>query len=52
MPFGNHRGPHSIRINDEWHVCFVRTDKGPTNVEIVDYHGSRNFSFPTAHASG
>jgi proteic killer suppression protein len=31
-------GQHSIRINDQWRVCFVWTDSGPTNVEIVDYH--------------
>jgi plasmid maintenance system killer protein len=29
---------HSIRINDQWRVCFVWTDNGPMNVEIVDYH--------------
>jgi proteic killer suppression protein len=31
-------GQHSIRINDQWRVCFVWTDEGPKNVEIVDYH--------------
>lgn len=31
-------GQHSIRINDQWRVCFVWTDAGPKNVEIVDYH--------------
>ena len=31
-------GQHSIRINDQWRICFVWTDEGPTNVEIVDYH--------------
>ncbi len=31
-------GQHSIRINDQWRVCFLWTDAGPTNVEIVDYH--------------
>jgi toxin HigB-1 len=31
-------GQHSIRVNDKWRVCFVWTDLGPTNVEIVDYH--------------
>lgn len=35
---GNRKGQHSIRINDQWRLCFVWTDKGPTNVEIVDYH--------------
>lgn len=31
-------GQHSIRINDQWRVCFVWTPQGPSNVEIVDYH--------------
>lgn len=31
-------GQHSIRINDQWRVCFVWTEQGPENVEIVDYH--------------
>ena len=35
---GNRSGQHSIRVNDQWRVCFVWTDGGPTNVEIVDYH--------------
>lgn len=29
---------HSIRINDQWRLCFVWTRSGPTNVEITDYH--------------
>lgn len=32
------KGQHSIRINDQWRVCFVWSAAGPTNVEIVDYH--------------
>ena len=32
------KGQHSIRINDQWRVCFVWTAAGPKNVEIVDYH--------------
>ena len=32
------KGQHSIRINEQWRVCFVWTAEGPTNVEIVDYH--------------
>jgi len=32
------RGQHSIRINDQWRICFVWTDAGPDDVEIVDYH--------------
>jgi proteic killer suppression protein len=31
-------GQHSIRINDQWRVCFVWSESGPVNVEIVDYH--------------
>lgn len=34
----NRRGQHSIRINDQWRICFVWGAKGPENVEIVDYH--------------
>jgi len=32
------KGQHSIRINDQWRVCFRWTKEGPVNVEIVDYH--------------
>ena len=32
------KGQHSIRINDQWRVCFVWTENGAGNVEIVDYH--------------
>ena len=35
---GDRKGQHSIRINDQWRVCFEWTDKGPQGVEIVDYH--------------
>ena len=35
---GNRKGQHSIRINDQWRVCFVWAADGPKNVEIVDYH--------------
>ncbi len=31
-------GQHSIRINDQYRICFVWTEKGPSVVEIVDYH--------------
>ncbi len=31
-------GQHSIRINDQWRICFVWTEGGPSHVEIVDYH--------------
>ena len=32
------KGQHSIRINDQWRVCFRWTAAGPTDVEICDYH--------------
>ena len=32
------KGQHSIRINDQWRVCFVWTKTGPDAVEIIDYH--------------
>lgn len=32
------KGQHSIRINDQWRLCFRWTTNGPENVEIVDYH--------------
>ena len=32
------QGQHSIRINDQWRICFVWDDGGPRDVEIVDYH--------------
>ncbi len=35
---GDRQGQHSIRVNDQWRVCFVWTDAGPTDVQIVDYH--------------
>lgn len=35
---GDRAGQHSIRVNDQWRVCFVWTPAGPENVEIVDYH--------------
>ncbi len=35
---GDRAGQHSIRINDQWRVCFVWTEKGPEQVEICDYH--------------
>jgi proteic killer suppression protein len=35
---GNRAGQHSIRINDQWRICFIWTISGPANVEIVDYH--------------
>ena len=46
IPPGNHLealkgdrfGQHSIRINDQWRVCFRWSDAGPEDVEIVDDH--------------
>lgn len=35
---GGQIGQHSIRINDQWRICFVWTPAGPSEVEIVDYH--------------
>ena len=32
------KGQHSIRINDQWRICFRWTDAGPEDIEIVDYH--------------
>ena len=35
---GDRKGQYSIRINDQWRICFTWSDAGPENVEIVDYH--------------
>ena len=35
---GNRKGQHSIRINDQWRICFVWRDGNAYDVEIVDYH--------------
>ena len=35
---GDRSGQHSIRINNQWRVCFRWTDSGVDNVEVVDYH--------------
>ena len=35
---GTRAGQHSIRINDQFRICFVWTRVGPSQVEIVDYH--------------
>jgi proteic killer suppression protein len=35
---GKRAGQHSIRINDQWRLCFVWTEEGAKDVEIVDYH--------------
>jgi proteic killer suppression protein len=36
---GDRKGSYSIRINDQWRICFGWRDGGAHNVEIVDYHG-------------
>ena len=35
---GDRKGQYSIRINDQYRVCFFWTDTGPSAVEIIDYH--------------
>ncbi len=35
---GDRAGQHSIRINDQWRICFVWKDNNAHQVEIVDYH--------------
>ena len=35
---GGRKGQHSIRINDQYRICFVWTPAGPERVEITDYH--------------
>jgi len=35
---GDRLGQHSIRINDQWRICFVWMADGPHDVEITDYH--------------
>lgn len=35
---GDRKGQHSIRVNDQWRVCFKWGESGPYEVEITDYH--------------
>lgn len=35
---GDREGQYSIRINDRFRICFIWTEDGPQNIEIVDYH--------------
>jgi len=35
---GSRAGQHSIRVNDQYRVCFRWTEHGPEDVEVVDYH--------------
>jgi toxin HigB-1 len=37
-PKGDRAGEYSIRVNQQWRICFVWTETGPDRVEIVDYH--------------
>ncbi|MCX7044460.1 MAG: type II toxin-antitoxin system RelE/ParE family toxin [Candidatus Sumerlaeota bacterium] len=38
MLAGDRKGQHSIRVNDRFRICFIWTESGPEEVEIVDYH--------------
>jgi toxin HigB-1 len=35
---GKRKGQYSIRVNDQYRICFIWTEQGPDKVEIVDYH--------------
>jgi proteic killer suppression protein len=35
---GSRKGQYSIRVNDQYRICFIWTEQGPDQVEIVDYH--------------
>jgi len=35
---GDRRGEHSIRLNDQYRICFIWSENGPIQVEIADYH--------------
>ena len=35
---GDRRGQYSIRINDQWRVCFFWTERGAMEIEVTDYH--------------
>lgn len=35
---GERKGQHSIRVNDQYRICFVWSEEGAEDVEIVDYH--------------
>ena len=35
---GHRKGEHSIRLNDQYRICFIWSENGPIQVEIADYH--------------
>ena len=35
---GDREGQYSIRVNDQWRVCFIWTDQGAMEIEVIDYH--------------
>ena len=35
---GDREGRHSIRINDQWRVCFIWIDRGAIEIKVADYH--------------
>ncbi len=35
---GDRKGQHSIRVNDQYRICFKWTESGPSDVEVTDYH--------------
>jgi proteic killer suppression protein len=35
---GDRQGQHSVRIDDQYRICFRWTESGPVDVEVVDYH--------------
>jgi proteic killer suppression protein len=35
---GDRAGQHAIRVNDQFRLCFVWTDRGPSKIEFTDYH--------------
>ena len=41
------KGQYSIRINDQWRICFTWNDDSPDHVEIVDYHWRRKLCLRT-----
>ena len=47
---GDRAGQYSIRINDQWRVCFRWTDEGPADVEIVDYASAKKPDTPSGTA--